>query len=70
MKTVRAIEIGYDNVAVRNENEEFEVPDEWNAPWTVDKNSPVRAVPKPQEGKFVVATTLAGIQQENANELV
>lgn len=69
MKTVRAIEIGYDNVTVRNVDDIFEVPDNWNAPWFVDKDSPVQPVRK-QEGKPVVATTLAGIQQENANELV
>lgn len=68
MKQVRAVEVGYDNIKLREVDEVFDVPNDWNAPWFVDVNAPV--VPKKTQGQTLSATTLSGLQKENADNLV
>lgn len=70
MKRVRATEVGYDNIAVREVGDVFEVADDFNAPWVQDVDAPV--VAKQTQGQTQSATTLAGIQKENAgaNDLI
>lgn len=66
MKRVRAIDVGYDNVIVREVGDVFEMPDDATAPWFVDVDSPIQAVVKKTEGKTEDAKTLLGIQKQNA----
>lgn len=65
MKRVRAIDVGYDNVIVREVGDVFEMPDDATAPWFVDVDSPIQAVKK-TVGKAEDAKTLLGIQKQNA----
>lgn len=72
MKRVRALELGYDNITLREPGDEFDMPDDAKAPWFVDASSDVMPVPKKQLGQTVSANTLSGVQKENAgrNDLI
>lgn len=65
MKRVRAIDVGYDNIVVREVGDVFDMPDDAKAPWFVDVDSPIQAVNK-TVGKAEDAKTLLGIQKQNA----
>ena len=65
MKRVRAIETGYDNVIVRLPDDVFEMPDDAFAPWFVDVDAPAQPAKK-KLGQESTATTLSGIQKEQA----
>lgn len=71
MKRVRANAEGYDNITIRVEGEEFDMPDDATAPWFDDVNAPIKESPKPL-GQTQDATTLSGIQKQNAgaNDLI
>ena len=49
---VRATAVGYDNIALRQPGDEFDMPDGSKAPWFVEvKDEPKKPGPKPKDDK-------------------